>query len=88
MRDALAALVRNPAGESESGMLTTLRHFEAVSGAIASLAAARAAVHAKTPHEMLLLDLYSALRHLDSLTGATTAEDILNRIFSSFCIGK
>ena len=88
LRDALAALVRNPAGESESGMLTTLRHFEAVGGAMASLAAARAAVPAKTPHEMLLLDLYSALRHLDSLTGATTAEDILNRIFSSFCIGK
>jgi tRNA modification GTPase len=37
---------------------------------------------------MLLLDLYGALRQLDSLTGETTAEDILNRIFSTFCIGK
>jgi tRNA modification GTPase len=42
----------------------------------------------KIPHEMLLLDLYAALRQLDSLTGETTADDILNRIFSSFCIGK
>jgi tRNA modification GTPase len=40
------------------------------------------------PHEMLLFDLYSSLRQLDSLTGETTADDILNRIFSSFCIGK
>jgi tRNA modification GTPase len=39
-------------------------------------------------HEMLLLDLYAALRHMDSLTGETTPDDILNRIFSSFCIGK
>jgi tRNA modification GTPase len=37
---------------------------------------------------MLLLDLYSALRQLDGLTGETTADDILNRIFSTFCIGK
>jgi tRNA modification GTPase len=88
LRDALAELVRNPAGESESGILTSLRHFEAVSGAVTALGAAREAVGKKIPHEMLLLDLYGALRQLDSLTGETTAEDILNRIFSTFCIGK
>jgi tRNA modification GTPase len=37
---------------------------------------------------MILLDLYNALRPLDEITGATTADDILNLIFSSFCIGK
>jgi tRNA modification GTPase len=37
---------------------------------------------------MLLLDLYSALRALDELTGATTADDIMNLIFGTFCIGK
>jgi tRNA modification GTPase len=88
LRDALVESVGNPAAESESGVLTSLRHFEAVSGALASLGAAREAVGRKIPHEMLLLDLYGALRHLDSLTGETTAEDILNRIFSTFCIGK
>ena len=35
-----------------------------------------------------LLDLYDALRPLDAITGATTMDDILDRIFSSFCIGK
>ena len=88
LRDALAEFVRNPAGESESGILTSLRHYEAVSGAVAALGAARGAVSQKIPHEMLLLDLYAALRQLDGLTGETTAEDILNRIFSTFCIGK
>ena len=43
---------------------------------------------ASIPHEMLLLDLYAALRPIDAITGATTADDILNRIFSTFCIGK
>jgi len=45
-------------------------------------------VRANTPHEMILLDLYSAPRALDEITGSTTADDILNRIFSTFCIGK
>ncbi len=40
------------------------------------------------PHEILLIDLYSALAPIDAITGATTADDILNRIFSTFCIGK
>ena len=88
LRDALAEMVRNPAGESESGMLTSLRQFEAVSGALESLDAARQAVAEKIPHEMLLLHLYAALRQLDSLTGETTTEDVLTRIFSAFCIGK
>jgi tRNA modification GTPase len=88
LRDALLEMVRNPASESESGMLTNLRHHEAVTAALASLAAAKKAVGEKIPHEMLLLDLYASLRQLDSLTGETTADDILNRIFSTFCIGK
>jgi tRNA modification GTPase len=37
---------------------------------------------------MLLLDLYAALRPIDAVTGTTTADDILNRIFATFCIGK
>jgi tRNA modification GTPase len=37
---------------------------------------------------MILLDLYRALGALDSLTGQTTPDDILNLIFSTFCIGK
>jgi tRNA modification GTPase len=45
-------------------------------------------VESAIPHEMLLLDLYVALRPIDAITGATTADDILNRIFSTFCIGK
>ncbi|MBT9331812.1 tRNA uridine-5-carboxymethylaminomethyl(34) synthesis GTPase MnmE [Acidipila sp. 4G-K13] len=88
LREALLSLVRDPAGESETGMLTSLRHREAVTGALTSLAAAKQALPNRVPHEMLLLDLYGALRYLDSLTGETTPDDILNRIFSSFCIGK
>ncbi|HZD30995.1 MAG TPA: tRNA uridine-5-carboxymethylaminomethyl(34) synthesis GTPase MnmE, partial [Candidatus Angelobacter sp.] len=74
--------------QPESGFLTNVRHQKLVQDSLAALDAATAAVPRKTPHEMLLLDLYSALRPLDEITGATTADDILNLIFSSFCIGK
>ena len=76
------------AAEQESGFLTNVRQQKLVEEAIAALDRAAAAVPLKTPHEMLLLDLYSALRPLDDITGATTADDILNLIFSTFCIGK
>ena len=74
--------------EQESGFLTNVRQHSLVQAAISALDRAAAAVPLKVPHEMVLLDLYSALRPLDDITGATTADDILNLIFSSFCIGK
>lgn len=73
---------------AESGMLTTLRHQQSVETALAALGDARLAVAEGTPHEMLLLDLYRALWALDALTGQTTTDDVLQLIFSTFCIGK
>jgi tRNA modification GTPase len=74
--------------QAEAGFLTNVRHQGLVQNSLAALDAAADAVNAKVPHEMLLLDLYGALRPLDAITGATTADDILNLIFSTFCIGK
>jgi tRNA modification GTPase len=76
------------AAHAEPGFLTNLRHQERVRESLTALAAAKVAVGNKVPHEMLLLDLYNALRPLDEITGATTSDDILNLIFSTFCIGK
>jgi tRNA modification GTPase len=76
------------AAQQESGFLTNVRQKQLVSDSIAALDKATEAVPHKIPHEMLLLDLYAALRPLDDITGSTTADDILNLIFSSFCIGK
>jgi tRNA modification GTPase len=74
--------------QAEAGFLTNLRHQNLVQESLAGLTAATSAVNNRIPHEMLLLDLYSALRPLDEITGATTTDDILNLIFSTFCIGK
>jgi len=87
-----AEILRQAAGENgvqvEAGFLTNVRHQGLVRDSLNALGTATHAVAAKVPHEMLLLDLYGALRPLDAITGATTADDILNLIFSTFCIGK
>jgi len=87
-----AEILRHLGGEmgvqAETGFLTNVRHQSLVRDSLTALVAANSAVAHKIPHEMLLLDLYHALRPLDEMTGATTTDDILNLIFSTFCIGK
>jgi len=87
LRAAILELATGGAA-AEPGMLTSLRHHRSISQAIAGLDDARTAVTSAIPHEMVLLDLYRTLWALDSLTGQTTPDDILNLIFSKFCIGK
>jgi len=84
----LDAIAPHGAFEQETGFITSLRHERLLRESEASLRQARAAAETGIPHEMILIDLYSALRPIDAITGATTADDILNRIFSTFCIGK
>ncbi len=75
-------------GQRESQFLTNVRQERLVRESLQALDAARSALEAGLPHEILLMNLYDALRPLDAITGATTVEDILSNIFSNFCIGK
>jgi len=89
LRDVIyEAAVPRLSGDEETGFITSLRHEQLLHEALDALGRAREAIGARAPHEMLLLDLYSALRAIDAITGATTVEDLLNQIFSTFCIGK
>jgi len=81
-------IVGDTGTQAETGFLTNVRHQSRVRESVTALEIAQAAIGNKIPHEMLLLDLYGALRPLDEITGATTNDDILNLIFSTFCIGK
>ena len=87
-----ASIVEAVAGgavqDLSGGFITSLRQKNLLVDCGASLERAKLAISESIPHEMLLLDLYEALRAIDGVSGATTADDILNRIFSTFCIGK
>jgi tRNA modification GTPase len=86
--DALEHLA--PCGEIElqGGFITSLRQANLLEEALQMLEKAAIAAQAGIPHELLMLDLYCALNPLDAISGATTADDILHRIFVTFCIGK
>lgn len=91
--DDLLAAVRDllwsgARGIDDNAILTNVRHFEAVSKSVDSLRTAESAIEDGIPHEMVLLDLYRGLEALDELTGEVLTDDILGRIFSTFCIGK
>ena len=79
-----------PRGELEiqGGFITSVRQENLLSEALVMLGKAQVAAQSGIPHELLMLDLYCALNPIDAITGATTADDILNRIFTTFCIGK
>jgi tRNA modification GTPase len=87
LRRRIRAAIAPPA-ETETGFITSLRQERHLRESIEALERARAGAAGNVPHEMLLVDCYAALTPLDAITGATTADDILHRVFSTFCIGK
>jgi len=82
----LAAPARGLGQEGE--FITNLRHQQLMQESLHGLVKVRQAAEQRTPHEMLLIDLYDALRPLDLITGATYADDVLDIIFKTFCVGK
>jgi tRNA modification GTPase len=88
LRAAILAELQAGSSVAEGGLLNNLRQQQAVTEAVAALDVAATANREGLPHELILVDLHTALRALDALTGATSTEDILARIFSTFCIGK
>ena len=72
----------------DSPIITNVRHDDALRRAQASLSHAIESLNAKMPSELIAVDLRSSLDAIGEIVGKTTTEDILDRIFSQFCIGK
>ncbi len=64
------------------------RHLEALQRTHSALVNARAQLQKKTANELFAEELRQAQNALSEITGAFTTEDLLGKIFSSFCIGK
>ncbi len=86
-RQQLRAALLPHEGEG-SGWITSARHAGHLRLTDDLLARVASAAGEKLHHELLLVDLYAALKELGNITGQTTTEDILGLIFSTFCVGK
>ena len=86
---ALSARVRtDTAVQTSSAVVTNVRHHEHLTGTDDALARALAGLDAGATPDWLAMDLRVALQHLGELTGEITTDDLLDSIFSKFCIGK
>lgn len=80
--------IATAATATSSIVVTNLRHYEALRAAADSLTAVRSGLASGIPTDLVASDVRQALHHLGSITGAIDPEDILDHIFSNFCIGK
>ena len=72
----------------ESALITNLRQKHAAERALRACERAVQSIHERRGDELLAVDLASVLDALGDIVGETTAEDLLDRIFADFCIGK
>lgn len=89
LKDNLINFVRtNTPAESEGAVITNLRHKRALDEAADALEKASAKAAAKESAEFVACHLQETMLSLGKITGEVTTEDVLNEIFSRFCIGK
>ncbi len=82
-------IARQAAGTAcDSALVTNVRHERLLQSASESLSRASAAAVGAQPIDLISIDLTSAAHSLGQITGETATEDLLDRIFSEFCIGK
>jgi tRNA modification GTPase len=73
---------------SSSIIITNIRHRDALQNALNSLKNAENSLNSDMSGDFTAVDLRESLNYLGEIIGLTTPEDILNNIFSQFCIGK
>jgi tRNA modification GTPase len=79
----------HPQDIEQSGFLVSdARHFDLLARAKNEIENSIVLFEQKMSEEIVLIGLHNALRFLGQITGETTTEDMLTRIFSTFCIGK
>lgn len=91
IRTLVAALSRSvdaTAAYRGEAIVTNQRHYHALCEALTALDAALDGLHHGLTSELLSEDIRAAINHLGEITGEITSDDILQNIFSKFCIGK
>jgi tRNA modification GTPase len=74
---------------SAAGFLVSdARHYDLLLRSAAEIAQSLTSLEEKASEEITLIGLHNALRYLGQITGETTTDDMLTRIFTTFCIGK
>ena len=91
--DALSAMIEEKfrlgeiAAENRA-IITNIRHKEALTNANASILRAIDALKSDVPYDLLSIDVLDCAAHLGEITGKTVSEEVVDKIFARFCLGK
>ena len=88
IKEQLYAFVKNGALQNTDAIVTNARHYEALSKANESLLKVLEGLDINITGDFLAMDIRQALHQLGEITGEITTDDLLDNIFSKFCIGK
>lgn len=88
LQQALINKVNEHKVEQANTVVTNARHYEALSRANESLTKVLEGLDSNITGDFLAMDIRQALHHLGEITGEITTDDLLDNIFSKFCIGK
>jgi tRNA modification GTPase len=74
--------------EQDEVLLTRARHHQSLLNALQNVQVAEQGLRQGTPVEFVAFDVIEALQHVGEILGESCSGEVLDRIFSSFCIGK
>jgi len=88
LRAAIIKPFTNGKANGEGLLITTARHHDLLTRAVDAIRSSEDLLLDHASEEIVLVGLLNALRYLGEITGETTSDEILGKIFSTFCIGK
>ncbi len=88
LKDALFSTTVNTQPQTENTIITNARHYEALQKVQESLVDIKKGLDEKISGDLLALDIRHCLHYISEITGDVSNEDVLDYIFSKFCIGK
>jgi len=74
--------------QGEGAIVSNARHKELLDSALGNMLSVRKALEKGVPPELVAIDLNEAIYHLGLIVGRSVSDDIMDRIFEQFCIGK
>jgi len=88
LKDKIIDIALKGGSPSGGGIITNVRHVRSLEKALTLINSFTEGLNKNLSPEFLSVELRDALDAIGEILGITTSEDILNRIFSNFCIGK
>ena len=83
-----SVLNKTKAENKEAAIITNERHYSALLKAKQSMISALDSLKTGESEEFIAIDLRASINSIGEIVGLVTSEEILNNIFSKFCIGK